>query len=347
MIPNYPKISIITPSLNQGKYIEQAIKSVLSQNYPNFEHIIMDGGSTDNTLSILKKYPHLIWKSQKDNNHIEAVNKGIKLATGEIMTVLNSDDFFEPNIFFTVQKLFKNRKIHFVCGNCNLIDKNTNLLRIYEPHVKFQELLQPWKYEFPLNPSAYFYKRSLHKHLGLYLESIGPIYDYEFILRVAFHYPITYTYITFGNYRIHPDSITSKNQKNSSRQLINTASNYWKSIGIIFFWKMKIQSTFLLIFNQFFKNNVTFKKIAAIWDRINILPWTISLYYDRLTAFISNRQPGSVHPPSGTIIISTPNRGYNGSIIPHNNNYLFVYRHEKQVTYNPSISVCLLNHRSR
>lgn len=238
----HPKISIITPSLNQGCFIEQAIKSVLSQNYPNFEHIIVDGRSSDNTLNILKKYPHLKWVSQKDKSHMEAVNRGIKMASGDIITILNSDDFFEINAFKTVFKIFKNQKTYFVCGNCRLVDSKGNFIRISEPHTKFSELLQPWKYEFPLNPSSYFYRRSIHKHLGLYSESVGPAYDYEFILKVVHHCPITKINFTLGNYRVHPNSITCQNQKNTSRDMINIARKYWGPVTSVLYWQMTVNS---------------------------------------------------------------------------------------------------------
>ncbi len=86
-----PKISVLIPSFNQGKYIEENIQSVLNQNYPNFEHIIIGGGSSDNTVGILKKYPHLIWVSEPDEGQSDALNKGVDMATGDIIGWINSD----------------------------------------------------------------------------------------------------------------------------------------------------------------------------------------------------------------------------------------------------------------
>jgi glycosyltransferase involved in cell wall biosynthesis len=85
----FPFISVVTPSLNQGMYIEENIKSVLNQKYPNFEHIIIDGGSTDGTIDILKEYRHLIWISEKDRGQSEAINKGFRKAKGDIIGWLN------------------------------------------------------------------------------------------------------------------------------------------------------------------------------------------------------------------------------------------------------------------
>ena len=100
----YPKISIITPSYNQGQYIEETILSVLNQNYPNLEYIIIDGGSTDNSIEIIKKYESRLsyWISEPDNGQTDAILKGIKICTGEWINWLNSDDLYKENALFKV-----------------------------------------------------------------------------------------------------------------------------------------------------------------------------------------------------------------------------------------------------
>ncbi len=115
----FPKISIVTPSFNQGQYIEETILSVLNQNYPNLEYIIIDGGSTDNTVEIIKKYETKIsyWISEPDKGQTDAINKGFKKCTGEIFNWLNSDDFYEPNTLNELAKLFTSRpNVQVVCG---------------------------------------------------------------------------------------------------------------------------------------------------------------------------------------------------------------------------------------
>jgi glycosyltransferase involved in cell wall biosynthesis len=109
---NLPKITIITPSYNQGQYIEETIRSVLLQSYPNLEYIIIDGGSTDNTVEIIKKYEQWItyWVSEQDEGQSDAINKGLKQATGDVFNWLNSDDHYLPNALLTVGKAFSNDK---------------------------------------------------------------------------------------------------------------------------------------------------------------------------------------------------------------------------------------------
>jgi glycosyltransferase involved in cell wall biosynthesis len=105
----HPKISIITPSYNQGQYLEAAIRSVINQNYPNLEYIIIDGGSSDNSVEIIKKYEdHLAyWVSEKDAGQYDAINKGFAKSTGEIMCWLNSDDMFCPWAFHVAATVFR------------------------------------------------------------------------------------------------------------------------------------------------------------------------------------------------------------------------------------------------
>src|SRR5665647_1802387 len=116
---NYPKISIVTPSFNQGRYIEQTIQSVINQNYPNLEYIIIDGGSTDDTIEVIKKYEKHIsfWISEPDKGQADAINKGFAKCTGDIFNWINSDDYYEPETFKKLSNLFTTHKaVNVVCG---------------------------------------------------------------------------------------------------------------------------------------------------------------------------------------------------------------------------------------
>jgi glycosyltransferase involved in cell wall biosynthesis len=123
------KISIVTPSYNQGQYIEETIQSVLTQHYDNFEHIVIDGGSTDNTIEILKKYPHLIWVSEPDEGQSDAINKGFRRASGDIIGWLNADDLYLSNTFELVAEKLKYNNIDAVYSNYKFINSSGTVTR--------------------------------------------------------------------------------------------------------------------------------------------------------------------------------------------------------------------------
>src|SRR6188472_1896098 len=101
-----PRISVVTPTFNSINTLLETIESVSSQKYPNLEHIVIDGGSTDGTVDLLKKFPDLRWYSEKDEGHYDAMNKGIRIATGEIVNILNADDCYRPGVLDKVGRAF-------------------------------------------------------------------------------------------------------------------------------------------------------------------------------------------------------------------------------------------------
>ena len=121
----YPKISVVTPNYNKGDFLENTILSVLSQNYPNLEYIIIDGGSTDDSISIIRKYESQLtyWVSEPDKGMYDAIKKGFSHATGEIMAWIGSDDMYHPNCFNIVAEIFQNDKINWLVGASSLFDK--------------------------------------------------------------------------------------------------------------------------------------------------------------------------------------------------------------------------------
>jgi glycosyltransferase involved in cell wall biosynthesis len=162
----YPKISIVTPSFNQGQYIEQTILSIINQGYPNLEYIIIDGGSTDNTVDIIKKYQRHIsyWVSEPDRGQSDALNKGLAKCTGDIFNWINSDDYLEPNALFAVAKSF-DEDVDIVCGYSRLFFDEGNAT-IMEHRTELFPLLEQTIVEQRINQQGMFYKLAIARKLG-------------------------------------------------------------------------------------------------------------------------------------------------------------------------------------
>ena len=206
------KISIITPVRNGERYIRTAIESVLNQEYPHFEHIIIDGLSTDNTVNILKTYDHLVWISEKDNGAVDAANKGFDLSTGDILCLLPADDYLEPDIFKDVINTFKRYPdCKWLCGYCKIVDADGNEIRKYVKmyknfllkHHSFKLLLT----ENYISGMAVFFKRELLDEFG-YMDLQLPSED-DLWLRFASKYEMRLIKKVIANFRMHKGTPTS------------------------------------------------------------------------------------------------------------------------------------------
>lgn len=178
------KVSIVTPSFNQGRFIERTLKSVADQTGAHIEHIVFDGGSTDNTVEILKRFsPKVRWISEKDKGQTDAVNKGIRATDGDIIGWLNSDDIYYPGAISRIVAFFNNNPdIDVVYGMADHIDINDNAFEDYPT--------EPWDFEklketcFISQP-ALFLRRRIVEKCGFLEESLHYCMDYEYWLRLG------------------------------------------------------------------------------------------------------------------------------------------------------------------
>jgi glycosyltransferase involved in cell wall biosynthesis len=225
---NFPKITVVTPSYNQGQFLEQTIKSVLEQAYPNLEYIIIDGGSADNSVEIIKKYEKNLtyWQSQPDGGQSAAINAGFQLATGEILCWLNSDDQFCPNTLQTIgQYFYDHPECEWVSGSMefrNLTEGNTFIRHAHMNHN--WSMANFWVYgyaegAFCPQPST-FWRKELWNRAGSYVREDKPnSMDYELWLR----------FCKSAEFKIIPQTLavavmheTCKSVKNSYCQRIET-----------------------------------------------------------------------------------------------------------------------------
>jgi len=189
----WPLVSIVTPSLNQGRFIEDTLRSVLSQDYPRIEYLVVDGGSTDGTIAILGRYDaKLRWISEPDDGQGAAINKGLRLTSGEIVGWLNSDDVYEPQaVSAAVAHLRQHPETALVYGDATLIDVESNDIgpcSHVEP-VNLDRLVHEGDYI--VQPAAFF-RRSAFAEVGGLDESLHWALDYDLWLKIARRFPIAY-----------------------------------------------------------------------------------------------------------------------------------------------------------
>lgn len=213
MSRHYPSISVITPSFNQAQFLERTILSVLNQDYANLDYIIIDGGSTDGSLEIIRKYePHITyWVSEPDKGQAHAINKGLKRATGEWLAWQNSDDIFYPGAFKSfAQMAQKNPCVDLIIGNMDLIDSVGQVLRdIKYVRPTYRSLLAEG---MVLTNQAAFWRRRVHDEIGYLDETLDCGFDYEWFLRLLRKKMAAHVNVTWGGLRLHEDTKTHKRQ---------------------------------------------------------------------------------------------------------------------------------------
>ena len=206
----WPRISVITPSFNQAAFLERTLVSVLDQNYPNLEYIVIDGGSTDGSVEILKKYEDQLayWVSEKDRGQSHALNKGFERATGEIVGWLNSDDLYCRGSLCHVGEWFLTHpqdEVHY--GGLYLVDENDHITDAHwaaEPDVRYTYFVG-----MDVHQQSLFWRRDLMERVGVIDESFRFSMDLDFVLRLMLHGKVSRTTHYLGKFREHGAAKTS------------------------------------------------------------------------------------------------------------------------------------------
>jgi glycosyltransferase involved in cell wall biosynthesis len=231
-----PRISIITPSYNQGPFIERTIRSVLDQDYPDLEYFVVDGGSSDSTVDILKRYEtRLSWVSEKDRGQTDAINKGIRKATGDVIAYLNSDDVYAPGALLRIGEFFRDHPdAMWATGRCRIIDEQDQEVRgAITAYKNF--LLRHFRYSVllvtnPVSQPATFWRRRLMDDVGLFNENEHLVMDYDYWLRIGRKYPLAVIEEYLAGFRVYPTSKTSSSFLTTFRQEHELAKQYSSSI---------------------------------------------------------------------------------------------------------------------
>lgn len=209
---HYPKITIVTPSFNQGQYIEQTIQSVINQKYPNLEYFVIDGGSEDQTQEILQKYSPYIskWISEADQGQSEAINKGLSMASGEIMSWLNADDYYEKDTLWKVAKTFNQTQAKVAYGQCRVLKNNQSKVICTDVYNNNLTKTIGWA---RVDQPATFYHHSAIKRIGLLNTQLHYIMDRDWWIRYLLLFGLNHIEKIpqiLVNFRVHAQSKTYK-----------------------------------------------------------------------------------------------------------------------------------------
>ena len=231
----WPRITVITPSFNQGHFIKDTIESVLGQKYPDLEYLVMDGGSTDDTVEILKSYGgRLSWGSKKDRGQSDAINKGIRRATGEIIAYLNSDDLYEKGALEKAARYFMDRpESLWLTGRCRIIDTHgAETRQAITAYKNF--LLSRYSYNILLvtnfvSQPATFIRRQAFDKYGLFDEAQHRVMDYDLWLRLGEEHDPGVINDYLASFRVHPGSKTSSSFKLTFKEELEVARKHTDS----------------------------------------------------------------------------------------------------------------------
>ena len=228
------RISIVTPSFNQGQYLEQTICSVLDQNYPQLEYMIFDGGSTDGSVAIIKKYQKYLsyWESSPDRGQSHAINKGLSRATGEVFNWLNSDDHLEPGALKSIERCFENPATKVVCGRSRIFrDSDQTIKYSSGTDVYLNNLAKTIGWARIDQPETFFRLQS-YRTVGPLNESLHYLMDKEWWMRYLCEFGldgIVSIPDTLVNFRHHSLSKTVSQQNGFEEEVLLVISSFANS----------------------------------------------------------------------------------------------------------------------
>lgn len=230
----WPAISVIIPSYNQGQFLEETLRSVLLQGYPNVEVLVLDGGSTDNTLEVIQKYESWMtyWVSEKDRGQSDAVNKGLQKAQGDIIAWINSDDTYPPSTFPKVASAIAGQPTpSVVFGDCNFVDESSQFLssspgRFYSHDALVHYWAPPLRGAHGLSQPSVFFLREMVEKIGFLDESLHYAMDFDFWVRMSQHYPFQKIEGALANCRLHPSAKSGAQQMNQLNEYIEVCWRY-------------------------------------------------------------------------------------------------------------------------
>ncbi len=244
---NQPFISVVTPSLNQGRFLKKNIENIRSQESDSVEHIIIDGGSTDETLDMLQSCRHAIWVSEQDRGQAEALNKGISMARGEWIVWINSDDFLLPGALQKfIDYIDTKPDARFVYSNCTFVDENNTVLGQRKAQYRPDTFYYWWKpHGAGFAQPGTFFRKSLWEQYGPFDETLHYMMDYDFWLRIHENVRFDYLDDCLAAYRVHGDAKTALGWRPFVEEGITVSRRFWQNRKGIQKTQVKMQLAYM------------------------------------------------------------------------------------------------------
>ena len=237
----WPRVSIVTPSYNQGQFIEETIRSVLLQGYPHLEYAVIDGGSSDNTLDVLRRYQdHLYWVSEPDRGQADAINKGLRMSQGEVLAYLNSDDTYLPGSIRLVASYFRaHPDVGMVYGDCQVVDAQGKVLGLMRGHeFNLHRLIHRAEI---IPQQAAFWRREAVEQVGPFDTGLQYSMDYDFFVRVGRAFLVVYIPQMLACFRMHGSSKTVSWEEKHWQETLAVSERYGMKRWTAWYWIRRLR----------------------------------------------------------------------------------------------------------
>ncbi len=277
----WPRISIVTPSYNQGTFIEETIRSVLLQGYANLEYVIIDGGSSDDSVDIVRRYaPWLTyWVSEPDKGQAHAINKGLIRCSGDLLGWINSDDLLLPQATSHLAAAFRQAPQAVLLGAVvNFEEKGGYSWLERGRNVTFETIVEPWRHGvFWQQPGAYF-ARVLYERVGAFDETLRYVFDWDWMCRALQATSVHYLHLPVARFRYHDMSKTVGEASNWREEERVVVERYWNKTNDAdtrlakAAWEMHLADTYLRLHNWARNEGLSHLKEAA-WRDWRVLKW--------------------------------------------------------------------------
>jgi len=228
-----PRISVVIPSLNQERFIDETIRSVLSQRWPNVELIVIDGGSTDGTLEILGKHQTSIthWVSEHDAGQADAINKGLRVASGDVVTWFGADDVYAGGIFAAVAEAWRrNPRAVYAAPVANFYSRGRQTL-IRPRGLSIENVVQYWRGRSLWHDPGLFWSRAVVDAVGEIDVSLRYAFDYDYLVRALQHFPVEYVDHVAAGFRLHGASKTISQTEAMMEETAAVSRRYWQLVA--------------------------------------------------------------------------------------------------------------------